>query len=99
MRISTVATRVLLLAALALACSESAQEGDGRGVVRALAADRQRITLEHGDIPGLMGAMKMEFELADPALAGAVAVGDEVEFRLRYADGAYTVTALRPASP
>jgi Cu/Ag efflux protein CusF len=88
----------LALAAIAIACGgDAASQSEGRGVVRGLSADRTSITLEHGDIPGLMSAMTMDFALADPALATDLAVGDEVEFRLRYAGGVYTVTELRRA--
>jgi Cu/Ag efflux protein CusF len=82
-------------AALALACGGDAETGEGTGVVRALGADGSTVTLEHGDIPGLMRAMTMEFAVAKPELLGGVEVGDRVDFHLVYAEGRYTITELR----
>ena len=96
---STTAWRRLALgasAALALACGGgNANEGDGTGRVRALGAGGSTVTLEHGDIPGLMRAMTMEFAVAKPELLAGVEVGDTVEFHLVHAGGAYTITELR----
>lgn len=82
-------------AALALACGGDVESGEGTGVVRALAADGSTVTLEHGDIPGLMRAMTMEFAVAKPELLRGVEVGDGVDFHLVYAEGRYTITELR----
>jgi Cu/Ag efflux protein CusF len=85
------------IALLASACggSATANEGDGIGVVRALGAGGKTITLEHGDLPGLMRAMTMEFAVAEPAQLAGVEVGETVAFHLVYEDGAYTITELR----
>ena len=82
-------------AALALACGGDANEGDGTGIVRALGAGGATVTLEHGDVPGLMRAMTMEFAVAKPELLAGVEVGDRVAFHLVHAGGTYTVTELR----
>jgi Cu(I)/Ag(I) efflux system periplasmic protein CusF len=79
----------------ASSCDGKANEGDGTGIVRAIAPDQRAITLEHGDIPGLMKAMTMEFAVATPAQLAGVAVGETVAFHLVYAEGAYTITALQ----
>jgi Cu/Ag efflux protein CusF len=85
-----------LAALLAAACGgASTSEGDGTGVVRALGADGKTVTLEHGEIPGLMKAMTMEFAVAQPAQLAGVEVGELVEFHLVYEGGAYTITELR----
>lgn len=89
-----------LVAALAVACGGgSTSEGDGRGVVRALGADGRSVTLEHGDVPGVMNAMTMEFAVEPAEQLAGVAVGDRVDFHLVYAEGRYTVTQLRKAAP
>jgi Cu/Ag efflux protein CusF len=72
---------------------------DSTGVVRAIAADPSTITLEHGDIRGLMQAMTMEFAVATPGELAGVEAGETVEFHLVYADGAYTASELREANP
>jgi Cu/Ag efflux protein CusF len=51
------------------------------------------ITLEHGDIPGLMKGMTMTFH-AEPALLAGVVTGQEVDFRARPEAGRYLVTAI-----
>jgi len=96
---------VRALAALALAvalalpaCGQQADEGVGRGTVLAVDAAAGLVTLEHGDIPGLMKEMTMVFEVADPALLSAIEAGQQVEFRVRHEDGRYVVheIAARP---
>jgi Cu/Ag efflux protein CusF len=84
---------------LALACGGSTNEGDGTGIVRALGAGGASVTLEHGDIPGLMRAMTMEFAVAKPEQLVGVEVGETVAFHLVHEGGAYTITQLREASP
>ena len=93
------ATAILMTSLLASACGESVTEGDGTGIVRAIAPDQRAITLEHGDIPGLMTAMTMEFAVATPAQLTGVAIGETVAFHLVYAEGAYTLTELREQNP
>ncbi|MBM4382619.1 MAG: copper-binding protein [Deltaproteobacteria bacterium] len=98
MRITTLA--LALAGALLAACvGGAANEGDGTGVVRAIAPDGARVTLEHGDIPGLMQAMTMDFAVAQPAQLAGVEVGETVEFHLVYDGGAYTITELREVAP
>jgi Cu/Ag efflux protein CusF len=89
----------LLAAWLAAACSGDADEGRGTGIVRALGEGGRTITLEHGDIPGLMKAMTMEFAVAKPEQLQGLEVGETVDFRVVYEGGAYTVTELREARP
>jgi Cu/Ag efflux protein CusF len=91
------AAALALAALLAGACDGSPNEGDGRGVVRALGAGGNTVTLEHSEIPGLMKAMTMEFAVAQPAQLAGVEVGETVEFHVVYEGGAYTITELREA--
>ena len=90
--------RWLVAAAIALAAcgGRGDAEGWGTGVVRGVDAAAAKITLEHGDIPGVMEAMTMTFEVADPARLEGIEVGREVSFRVRYAGGKYTVIELAP---
>jgi Cu/Ag efflux protein CusF len=84
----------VLLLALA-ACGGGATDHTGRGTVVAVDAAKGEITLDHGDVPGLMKGMTMSFR-ADPALLAGVEAGQEVDFRVREAAGQYEVTALTP---
>ena len=54
-----------------------------RGVVRALTPEYNAITIEHEAIPEVgMGAMTMEFTVAQPASLDGINVGDHVSFEL-----------------
>ena len=84
---------------LAAACDGvEVQSGTGQGSVVAVDAAAGEVTLDHGEIPGLMGAMKMSFPVADPRLLEGLAPGQAVEFDLEYRGGMYTVKAIRPRS-
>ena len=78
------------------ACGGGSDSGQGSGVVRGIDTANAQITLEHGDIQGLMKAMTMTFQVADPKLLEGVEVGNEVDFRVRYANGEYTVIDIDP---
>jgi Cu/Ag efflux protein CusF len=89
------------LAALALAlaaCGGGAptEQGTAQGTVVAVDAGTGQVTLDHGEIPGLMGAMQMSFPVADPKLLQGVTPGMKVEFDVVHAGGQYTVTGIRP---
>lgn len=89
-----------LAAALLLglaACGDGAQSGTGAGTVVSVDAAAGEITLDHGEIPGVMGAMKMSFPVSDPKLLEGVKPGESVEFDVEYRGGMYTVKGIRPA--
>jgi Cu/Ag efflux protein CusF len=48
---------------------------------------KQRIVVEHGDIPGLMPAMTMGYTLAVPKEAQSLALGDKISADLVVTDG------------
>jgi Cu(I)/Ag(I) efflux system protein CusF len=87
---------LLLLAAAA--CGGGSKETTGRGQGQVVAVDPAAgtVTLDHGDIPGIMGAMTMTFPVSDPKLLEGIEAGQKVTFVVRYADGKHTVTELRP---
>jgi Cu/Ag efflux protein CusF len=82
----------------ALACSGGAKTGDGEGVVRAVDPVANRVTLEHGDVPGLMKPMTMDYDVAEAALLDGLAPGERVRFTLREDGGRYTVVAMEEQS-
>jgi len=60
--------------------------------------ENRKITLRHGEIRDLdMPAMKMVFQVRDPALLDAVKAGDKVRFRAERAQGSFWVTAMEAA--
>ena len=83
----------------ASACGGRTETGQGEGIVRAVDPVANRVTLDHGDIPGMMKAMKMDFPVADASLLDGLAPGDEVRFSVREADGRYTVIAIEELKP
>jgi Cu(I)/Ag(I) efflux system periplasmic protein CusF len=68
------------------------------GEVRKIDLAQGKITLRHGPIPHLnMPAMTMVFPVANPQWLNGLQAGDSVEFQLEKPNGAYQITALRPA--
>lgn len=55
------------------------------------------VELDHDDIPGVMPPMRMEFFVSDKKLLSGLAVGDRVEFVLRYKDRTETIVAIKKA--
>jgi protein SCO1/2 len=84
-----------LALALALAlCACGADTYDARGVVRAVRAPERQVTIEHGAIAGLMPAMTMSFDVADPALLAGIEPGQYVEFRIAKSGDRFEIVAL-----
>ena len=79
---------------VAAAACGSAKQGEGEGVVRGVDPVAHRVTLEHGDVPGLMKSMTMDYDVADAALLDGLASGEAVRFTLREDGGRYTVVAI-----
>ena len=69
----------------------------GKGKVTKIDVESRAVELDHQEIKGVMPAMKMEFFVIDPALLNGVAVGDSVDFTLRYKDGQEIITTLAKA--
>jgi len=84
-----------LLAVLALlACSGPDDTFEATGVVRGVRPEEGQVTIEHGDIEGLMPAMTMSFDVADPALLEGLAPGQYVAFGLRRDEGRFEIEWL-----
>ena len=49
--------------------------------------------IDHEDIPGLMPAMTMNFDVADPDLLGGLAPGDRIHFHLAHEGASYRLVA------
>ncbi len=98
-RTGTTAWWAALTLALAVACGGSPDTRQGEGIVRGVDRDTGRVTLDHGTIPGMMQAMRMDFAVADAALLAELEPGDEVRFEVHEADGTYTITTLEVLEP
>lgn len=66
------------------------------GVVKTIDAATGQITLQHGPLANIkMPGMTMPFKVKDLAWLKTVKVGDTVQFRAEYIDGAYTIVELQ----
>lgn len=78
------------------AAAESSVMSDG--VVRKIDAANNKITLKHGPITNLdMPGMTMVFRVKSADQLKNIKVGDAVKFHVEQANGAMTITAIRPA--
>jgi Cu/Ag efflux protein CusF len=73
--------------------------GDGlyeiRGTVVAVDRPRGIVEIDHEAIPGVMPAMEMPYEVADPGLLQDLSRGDRVRGTLRVDSRGYVITALQ----
>jgi Cu/Ag efflux protein CusF len=101
MRHTTRAWPLLLLAASgAMVACDDRRGGDVEvfsdvtGTVVSAEPERGRVTVAHDDIPGLMAAMTMPFEVEDPAALHRIATGDRIRFTVRRIDGRLSVRTI-----
>ena len=67
---------------------------DIRGSIVSVDRPRNIVEINHEAIPGVMPAMTMPYEVADPALLQGIAPGDRVRGTLRVDSRGYVITAL-----
>jgi Cu/Ag efflux protein CusF len=65
------------------------------GVVKSLNAALPSIEIEHGDIEGLMPAMKMDFHVKDRSLLDGLAADDRIQFTVENGVGGLKITAIK----
>lgn len=99
MKLGSVLVIVVALVASAAGCSGGSSEGRSHGIVRNVDAEARKVTLEHEEIPGLMKAMTMTFDVAPGVALGGLGPGSEVVFRVEEEGGVYTVTEIGSAGP
>ena len=91
---------VIALAIGSMGCGgneSDVRSGNGTGIVKGVDASARKITLNHGDIPGLMKGMTMTFPVAPSVGLESVSEGDRVDFRIDQEGSVYTVTEVRRA--
>lgn len=69
-----------------------------RGVVEAVSPGDGQVVVQHEEIPGLMPAMSMNFDVPNPALLEKLAPGQQIEFTLELRDRSFRITAARVLS-
>lgn len=67
----------------------------GRGKVTKINMEPGSVEIDHEDIPDMMPAMKMEFNVRDKSILKGLAVGDKVEFVVEYKDYHETILNIK----
>jgi protein SCO1 len=93
-RAASAARLVALAAALALACGRQSTY-EVHGVVREVDFVAKQATIEHEDIPGLMSAMTMGFDVPDPAVLAKLRPGERVVFELEVTDKSFRIVSVQ----
>jgi protein SCO1/2 len=93
----------LLAALVAAACGPGGGERVGArpgiyeatGVVVDVDAGERQALVDHEDVPGLMPAMTMSFDVPDPQLATRLEPGQKIAFRIEFTGKAYRIVDAR----
>ncbi len=64
-------------------------------MVEAVDAELKQVVIDHEDIPGVMPAMSMSFDVPDPRVLAALAPGQKIEFTLEMRERSLRVVAAR----
>jgi protein SCO1/2 len=96
----SIAAALLALALALLACdvaqhSQRARRVEATGVVEAVDAALAQVIIDHDDIPGVMPAMSMSFDVGDPRLLDVLAPGQKIAFTLEIRGRSFRVVAAR----
>jgi protein SCO1/2 len=75
--------------------SQRARRVEATGVVEALDPALSQVVIDHDDIPGVMPAMSMSFDVADPRLFDTLAPGQKIAFTLEIRSRSFRVVAAR----
>lgn len=88
------ALATVLAFGLAIACGRGVEKTyESVGIVRDVRPDLRQIVIEHEDIPGLMPAMTMSFDVPDVALLSTLTAGQTIRFHVAHAGQSYRVVA------
>jgi len=68
----------------------------GQGFVREVGDGT--LTIEHGDIPGLMSAMTMSYPVAEASLLEALEVDSEITFYIEVLESGHQIFSIEAAS-
>jgi Cu/Ag efflux protein CusF len=65
-----------------------------KGKVTKINNELGSVEVDHEDVPGLMPPMIMEFYVDDKSALKQIAVGDNVDFTIKYKDGQETISKI-----
>lgn len=85
----------LAVAGLGACRNDAPKVHSAHGIVKAVDAAARVVTLDHEEIPGVMMAMVMDFEVAPQVALDAGLVGSEVDFEVEEHGGALRVVSLK----
>ncbi|MEA2329082.1 MAG: hypothetical protein QOE68_4041 [Thermoanaerobaculia bacterium] len=88
---------LLLIFALALPAIAAEKTGHLAGTIVSRDASANRLTVNHREVSGLMGAMTMPYEVRGQKVASLPSNGAKITATLHEADGAYWLTDVKPA--
>jgi Cu(I)/Ag(I) efflux system periplasmic protein CusF len=96
-----VLSATVLSGAPSLAASDkpASRSVQGVGVVTAIAPDAGRLTINHEDIKGFMGAMEMAYPVARPALLNGLKPGDKIRFVINRRNGTIIGVTITRRTP
>jgi Cu/Ag efflux protein CusF len=67
----------------------------GKGKITKINMEMASIELDHEEIKGVMPAMKMEFFVSEKKILSGLAVGDKIDFTLRYKDNTEIIVDIK----
>lgn len=85
---------LVVLLTLLFSTTVWAGEFKAQGTVNAVKADAEKLNISHGEVKGLMGAMTMDFKVADPSMLDDVEAGSMIKFTLEDDNGSMVITDL-----
>jgi Cu/Ag efflux protein CusF len=85
-----------LLVALLVVAACGSETWNAQGVVRVVSPAEHRVSIEHGEIEGLMDAMTMDLAVYEAELFEGLEVGAVVDFTLRRAGNGYALVTWSP---
>lgn len=105
MKKNTKISAILLFLAFlsALSCSQKTEEAapadtktyNSTGVVKIVDTDAGKITIDHEEIPGYMGAMEMNEKVSDAKMVENLKAGDKIEFELQRTNANLLITQIK----
>lgn len=92
----TAAPLLLVLVLALVACGPSKpRRYHGEGIVEDVRVEEGQVLISHEDIPGLMPAMTMSFDVPDRALAARLEPGSVIDFTLEFDGRSYRIVDAR----
>jgi Cu/Ag efflux protein CusF len=74
--------------------SAAAKQYPVKGKVVAVDASKPSVKLDHEEIPGLMKAMEMDYDVENAKMLEGIKAGDQVQGQLKVESGKYIITRL-----